>query len=376
MRVVIVSRGYPTKRFPTHGIFEFDQARALVKAGIEVIFFCVDLRSIFRRRKLGFFDKMIDGVRTIGFNVPLGRIPYKIKRFIGRLCFKKGMRYINKKVWVPDIIHSHYYFIGEFADKYCKENNVKCLLTEHSSVVHNTESSNFKFVKRLSNVYSNYNKILCVSSSLKRRIESLVSKKCYVVPNIVDTSVFNFIERRDCTFNILSVGELKRIKRMDYLISYFSKLDLNKFNSLIIIGDGPEKRHLLKEINDLDLKNRVKLLGEKNRRDIFEISKQCNCFCLLSESETFGVAFIEAISSGLPVISTHCGGPEDFINDKNGQIINLNEKSFERALDEIRTHHNSLLAKESSVEIKEMFSPTVVASKLIENYKEVLKEES
>lgn len=48
-----------------------------------------------------------------------------------------------------------------------------------------------------------------------------------------------------------------------------------------------------------------------------------DCFVLPSRSETFGIGFIEAFATGTPVIATRCGGPEDFVNEENGMLVDV-----------------------------------------------------
>ncbi|MEG0517597.1 MAG: hypothetical protein RR555_01845, partial [Bacteroidales bacterium] len=85
MKVYIVSRGYPTEKDPLNGIFEFDQAKALVSVGCKVVFISVDIRSFRKKRALGVWCLTKDGVDIYSISAPtLGR-SYKISNFIGRL---------------------------------------------------------------------------------------------------------------------------------------------------------------------------------------------------------------------------------------------------------------------------------------------------
>ena len=70
MRIFIVSRGYPSEKYVTNGIFEFDQAKALARNGHEVIFLVNDIRSLRRKRKWGRESLEKDGVKIESLNIP------------------------------------------------------------------------------------------------------------------------------------------------------------------------------------------------------------------------------------------------------------------------------------------------------------------
>ena len=75
MYVLLIARGYLTNRYKLNGIFEFDQAKALVASGCKVVY-AIDVRSIRRWRKWGIEHKKIDERRC--YNLPGGRLPRKI----------------------------------------------------------------------------------------------------------------------------------------------------------------------------------------------------------------------------------------------------------------------------------------------------------
>ena len=85
MFVCVVARGYPTNKYEMNGIFEFDQARALNQLGHKVIFVAIDLRSLRRWRKWGIEHFIKDGVEIYAINIPLGRLPHNVLRYVGQL---------------------------------------------------------------------------------------------------------------------------------------------------------------------------------------------------------------------------------------------------------------------------------------------------
>ena len=102
---------------------------------------------------------------------------------------------------------------------------------------------------------------------------------------------------------------------------------------------------------------------------------ESDCFVLASRRETFGVAYIEAMAMGLPVIATKCGGPEDFVTNENGILVPVDDiDKLKEAL--IKMHQNiDLYDREKiSSSTRESFAPSTIAKHLIEVYKNVIKE--
>ena len=104
-----------------------------------------------------------------------------------------------------------------------------------------------------------------------------------------------------------SVGRLNSVKDYKTLISVFAEVTkTHPTAKLVIVGDGPERKSLQEQIDGLELKQNIILLGERN--DIEEILEQFDIFALTSLTEGFSVALVEAAWSGLPIVATDVGG--------------------------------------------------------------------
>jgi glycosyltransferase involved in cell wall biosynthesis len=130
------------------------------------------------------------------------------------------------------------------------------------------------------------------------------------------------------TKRILAVGSLVHIKGFDLLISAFSAfIETNQNWELVIIGEGRERRLLEELVQELGLSNKVYFIGKVgNVSDWYEVA---DVFVLSSRSEGFPGVLVEAMASGLPVISFDCNtGPRDIItNDLNGILIKPESKT-------------------------------------------------
>lgn len=115
-------------------------------------------------------------------------------------------------------------------------------------------------------------------------------------------------------------------------------------------------------------------MGVVKRDEIAEKFRESDCFVLLSKHETFGVAYIEALASGLPVIATRCGGPEDFIDESNGILVGVdNEAEIEKALKKMRYREMEFDRERISKEAIKNFSPETIAERLSKIYEAVIR---
>jgi glycosyltransferase involved in cell wall biosynthesis len=90
---------------------------------------------------------------------------------------------------------------------------------------------------------------------------------------------------------------------------------------LVIGGGGEIRRDLEALATSTGVRSQVTFLGAIPRDAVREAMWTANCFVLPSHAENFGVVLIEALATGLPVVSTRCGGPEDILNDRVGILL-------------------------------------------------------
>lgn len=125
MLTFIVSRGVPTEKYLTNGVFEFDQAKALVQEGCEVVFLALDLRSIRRTRRWGLHTFTKQGVRVVELSVPLGNIPKAMFYPLGKLALRRLYHKAVKLYGRPDLLHAHFTDYAYLASLLADEENCR-----------------------------------------------------------------------------------------------------------------------------------------------------------------------------------------------------------------------------------------------------------
>jgi glycosyltransferase involved in cell wall biosynthesis len=378
MYIMIISRGYPTNKYKTNGIFEFDQAKALAKSGCKVVFAAVDVRSIRRWRKWGLERHEAEGVNVYVLNIPGGRLPKVILHKVRSIGLSILYKLILKELGKPDVLHAHFTDVGYAALTLKRQKNVPLVITEHSSLI-NKPVIEKQLFNTATETYVQADAVISVSPSLGNTIKDKFNIQSLYVPNIVDTDVFKYtIRESSSTFNFISMGNLIYGKRMDLTIEAFYKA-FGDFSdvTLTIFGEGDERSKLEGIIKKYHLENRVKLMGMCSREVIKENLKDSDCFVLASRAETFGVAYIEALASGIPVIATMCGGPEVFVHKENGYMIPVDDLDALASAMMYMYENNIAFDREKiSTEIKLKFSPEFVSKRLLEVYEEIIGFES
>ena len=385
MKICIIANGYPSKREPQWGCFERDQALALKGLGHEVSIMYIDRRFRKYWRKIGITKKKELGLSIYGmFYIPLGwlrdKVSYRLHQQLIMSLYVKLFKEYVKDHGNPDVIYAHYVwniaYVSKIKDKY----HIPLVGIEHWSGL--TKESLPPLGRYWGEIaYSHTDKLLAVSKSLQSHIKRHFGKDSIVVYDMLGQEFISpkvlKIEKNDFykggNFFFLSIGTLIQRKGFDVLISAFAKSNLaSKGCKVIIVGDGPEKNKLLKQANESGITEFVSLAGKKTKEEIIGIISESHAFVLSSRAETFGVVCIEALSQGLPNISTACGGPEEFITDKNGLLIPTNDidamaKAMCQMYENYTKYDRSIIANDCI----SRFSPKVIASQLTEIFKEV-----
>lgn len=375
MHIGIVSRGLPSTKNPLNGIFEWDQARALKRAGNKVTFIVLDLRSIRRKRKLTNHSFIKEGIRVVYGSVPLGNVPASCLYFLGKRKLNRLLTTTIYKNGKPDILHGHFTDIGAITASVAKQHGIPCVVTEHSSSL-NLDKLSGRTIYMAKRAYNDASNLVAVSEGLKNRITQHFNKQPIVIPNIVDVDSIRFSRanqnRTGRTLRFVATGALIKRKGYDVLLDSFAQLPRNSAE-LRIIGEGPERPNLERQIFELGLNDSVKLLGQKTRAEISNIYSEADCFVLATRRETFGVVYIEAMLAGLPVIATRCGGPEDFVNDDNGVLVSPESvRELTDALKMMIEKSRLYNAKNLNTWVINTFGPDVIANQLTHVYLSLL----
>lgn len=170
---------------------------------------------------------------------------------------------------------------------------------------------------------------------------------------------------------LLSVGELNTNKNFATIIKAIAKIE-NSNLLYLIRGNGPLEKELEELIEKLQLKNRVKLLGYA--RDIPEMCAACDIFALPSKREGLGLAALEAMASGKPIITSNIHGIVDY--SKSGltgySFSPIDVDGFAKGINQLTC--DELLRKKMgdyNVEAAKIYDVSYVKQKLYEIYKEV-----
>ncbi|MDQ3048968.1 MAG: N-acetyl-alpha-D-glucosaminyl L-malate synthase BshA [Bacteroidota bacterium] len=177
--------------------------------------------------------------------------------------------------------------------------------------------------------------VTAVSESLKKDTYinfPHVKKEIQVIPNFICLQDYalhsNVCQKKMYAPNgerlLIHVSNFRKVKRVEDVLRVFDKVRKQIPSKLILVGDGPERPVIEKLCRELNTCDDIRSLGKiVNPEQILSIA---DLFLLPSETESFGLAALEAMASKVPVISTNSGGiPEVNINGFSGYMSNVGD---------------------------------------------------
>ena len=243
------------------------------------------------------------------------------------------------KLYQIDLLHVHYAIPHAYAACMAKhmllEQGIKIPLvtTLHGSDITLVGSHPF-YKPAVTYSINNSDLITTVSKSLQKDTFSFfnIHKEVRIIPNFINVSYYNSI-KIDCNRNdyasdgemiISHVSNFRPVKRVLDVIESFNKISKIIPAKLMMIGDGPDKTKAEKLAYEYGLLDKVKFLGKT--QEVAEILCFSDLMILPSQTESFGLAALEAMISSTPVISTNSGGlPELNVHGKTGFLVEIGD---------------------------------------------------
>lgn len=265
-----------------------------------------------------------------------------------------------------EVLHVHYAiphaYAGYMAKKMLAEENIfiPMVTTLHGTDI--TLVGNHPFYKpAVTFSINNSDVVTSVSQSLKDDTLRLfdIKKDIHVVPNFIDIpKKINPVT--DCQRDLMAekheriithVSNLRKVKRVQDVIEIFDRIQKKTPSKLIMVGEGPERESCERLCEEKGISEKVMFLGNSNEVD--KILCFTDLFLLPSEKESFGLAALEAMACGVPVISSNTGGlPEVNIQGVSGYLSEVGdvEEMAENALKILASDETLNLFKKQAIE--------------------------
>jgi N-acetyl-alpha-D-glucosaminyl L-malate synthase BshA len=176
--------------------------------------------------------------------------------------------------------------------------------------------------------------ITAVSDNLREETFKFfkIEKEIDVIHNFVDVSRFQK-KPIDAFRRVIAPGgekillhasNFRKIKRVADVVKIFAEVQKSVPSKLLFVGDGPERPEIESLSRELGICDDIRFVGKQEQME--EILAIADLFLLTSEYESFGLAALEAMAAGVPLISTNAGGlPEININGETGYMSNIGD---------------------------------------------------
>jgi len=276
------------------------------------------------------------------------------------------------KLYKIELLHVHYAiphaYAGYMAKQMLKDEGIiiPMVTTLHGTDI--TLVGNHPFYKTAVSFSINKSDVVTsVSQSLKDDTYKLfnIKKDIHVIPNFIELDKVRNESLISCQRSIMAnkderiithISNFRKVKRIPDIIKIFYKIQEKIPAKLMMVGDGPEKEKAERLCEELGIQDKVIFFGNSNEID--QILSYSDLFLLPSQTESFGLAALEAMAWSVPVISSNSGGlPEVNFSGQSGYLSDVGnvDEMAENALKILHNNETLQTFKDNALSVAKQF---------------------
>ncbi|MEO9532810.1 MAG: glycosyltransferase [Crocinitomicaceae bacterium] len=375
LRILHITPWFPNTDNPIEGVF-------IAKQLVELQSHCYnEVLHI----TLNSTNKMENGGNYEGLTVTRKQINPIVDRWIikEKLASKYIHKYLKKRENDFDFVNFYIAYPNAVSLKKFQQQFPKLTFTISEQWSAYYEAFNLpphhKGRKRIENIFKQQAPLFTVSSALAEDIKKfagLEKIEFKLIPNIVNPNDFYYKEKPDSTiFTFSSINNWSSLKNPFVLIEAFKLLlETDKKNRLLLCGSGQLSDEIKDTIKKEGLEDHIIFKGRIPKEEVLSTLQNSHVYCQSSNYETFSAICIEALATGTPVIATKIGGMKDFVNEKNGLLIDqMTPEQWKNGMKKVKENYSSYQAETISKETIEKYNPEKVGTMFFDHFEKLVK---
>ena len=352
--IVFLARWYPHRYDPMFGLFVQRHAEAAALFNDITVIYCNEQRAMSNEPNAHSSkptaQSKFEIVRTNENNVDTIRVYYKKpkNKILSLIRFYRANMKALKLCGKPDLIHVHILTrLGVIAWIQKKLHKTPYIITEHwSRYLPGNDFGGFLRKLFTKIVVRNAETVTTVTENLAIAMKNhgLKNDNYVVLPNVVNLDMFHISKRNNNPCKIIHISCFEdKSKNISGLLESLKIINDKGIDfQCTLIGEGMDLDLMKEKVKELQLINKVSFTGLLQGQALADELSSGDFLVLSSNYENMPVVILEALASGLPVVSTNVGGIKEMIDDTKGILVEPRNKEAlaEAMIKMIETHKN------------------------------------
>jgi len=369
MKILFLTPWYPDEKRPNHGIFVRAQAVA-VSSQHEVV--VISSKVNYDKSAWGSYELTESSFENVKeYRLVINR-SLPIYNQINYFLISLRVASTIARRFKPDVIHGNIGYPGGFWS-WLVSRRIKrpFIITEHTFIYNNFRT----FLHKKLTLFSlrKAAAIITVSKKAAKEMKNHVHRDARIIPNIVEVGGYSIAQYPPAPIAIGFLGGLSsphHVKGLDRLMEALSKIKKNYVLHIGGAGVMMDGYQLL--AHRLGISAQCKFLGFVPVSKVPAFMNQLHFFVNTSRFESFGIAIVEAMASGLPVVCFDNGGPSDFVDQTNGLLVeNQDSVKLKAAIEWMMENYQTYHRERIRTAVAERFSGETFVSRMNQIYQEV-----